>query len=229
MKKEQHILLILPHPDDESFGAGGTIAAHIENGSPITYACLTLGEMGRNMGNPPFANRESLASIRKKELLAATNILGIQDVRLMGFRDKTIEFEDETKIVRMISNLISEVQPSLIITFYPGYGVHPDHDACGAFVVKAVEKLPPEQQPKIHGIAFSHDCEKVLGEADVVHDIRPYAKKKIAAIKAHRSQTALMFEDMETSENIKTNERFQSERFWTYPVKSSKMADNQTR
>lgn len=66
MEKERQVLVIFPHPDDEAFGVSGTIATHIQNGTPVTYACLTLGEMGRNMGNPPFANRETLPDIRKK-------------------------------------------------------------------------------------------------------------------------------------------------------------------
>ena len=49
-----------PHPDDETFSSAGTLASYIEKGIPVTYACLTLGQMGRNLGNPPFATRESL-------------------------------------------------------------------------------------------------------------------------------------------------------------------------
>ncbi len=63
---EQHVLVVFPHPDDEAFGVSGTITSYIKQGTPVTYACLTLGEMGRNLGMPPFATRESLPSIRKK-------------------------------------------------------------------------------------------------------------------------------------------------------------------
>ena len=52
MKDERHVLMIFPHPDDETFSSAGTIASYIENGVPVTYACLTLGQMGRNLGNP---------------------------------------------------------------------------------------------------------------------------------------------------------------------------------
>ena len=59
MTDERHVLVIFPHPDDETFSSAGTIASYIEAGIPVTYACLTLGQMGRNLGNPPFATRES--------------------------------------------------------------------------------------------------------------------------------------------------------------------------
>ena len=102
IKKERHVLVIFPHPDDEAFGVSGTIASYREMGVPVTYACLTLGEMGRNLGNPPFANRETLPQIRKEELEKACEAMGLDDLRMMGFRDKTIEFEDDEKMVKLV-------------------------------------------------------------------------------------------------------------------------------
>lgn len=222
MEKERHVLVVFPHPDDEAFGVSGTIATHAKNGTPVTYACLTLGEMGRNMGNPPFTNRERLPEIRKQELKEAASAIGIQDLRMLGFRDKTIEFEDEEKLTNLILSIIQEVNPSLIITFYPGYSVHPDHDATGAFVVRAVEKIPEEKRPKLNCVAFSKNCIEELGEADIVYDISSVAEKKMAAIMAHRSQTQLMFKDM--AEKLKNEDpqvlaRINFERFWTYKFK----------
>ena len=104
MKKERQILVIFPHPDDEAFGVSGTLAAHIEQGTPVTYACLTLGQMGRNLGNPPFATRESLPNIRKDELIRAMDAIGLTDLRMMGYRDKTLEFEDDNKLTQMVSD-----------------------------------------------------------------------------------------------------------------------------
>ncbi|WP_066367228.1 bacillithiol biosynthesis deacetylase BshB2 [Neobacillus fumarioli] len=219
MKKERHVLVVFPHPDDEAFGVSGTIATHIKSGTPVTYACLTLGEMGRNMGNPPFTNRENLPKIRKKELQEAAHVLGIQDLRMLGYRDKTVEFEDEEKLSNHLLSIIHEVNPSLIITFYPGYAVHPDHDATGAGVVRAVSKLAPDARPTLHCVAFSNNCVEELGEADIIHDISPVIDKKLAAIKAHRSQTEFTFKDM--AEKLKNQDpqvmaRVQFERFWTY-------------
>ena len=101
LQPQRHILIVYPHPDDEAFSIAGTIAYYTKKmNTPVTYACLTLGEMGRNLGNPPFATRESLPEIRRKELQAAAEAMGIQDLRMMGLRDKTIEFEDDEKMVK---------------------------------------------------------------------------------------------------------------------------------
>ena len=71
LQPQRHILIVYPHPDDEAFSVAGTIAYYTKKmNTPVTYACLTLGEMGRNLGNPPFATRESLPEIRRKELVA---------------------------------------------------------------------------------------------------------------------------------------------------------------
>jgi bacillithiol biosynthesis deacetylase BshB2 len=219
MEKQRHVLVVFPHPDDEAFGVSGTIATHVKNGTPVTYACLTLGEMGRNMGNPPFTNRENLPKIRREELKEAARILGIQDLRMLGYRDKTVEFEDDEKLADRILSIINEVNPSLIITFYPGYAVHPDHDATGAAVIRAVEKLPADARPTLHCVAFSNDCVEKLGEADILNNISPVIETKLAAIKAHRSQTEFTFKEM--SEKLKNQDpqvmaRIKYERFWTY-------------
>src|SRR5690554_1740070 len=100
LQPQRHILLIFPHPDDEAFSSAGIIRLYRNMGVPVTYACLTLGEMGRNLGNPPFATRESLPEIRRVELKNACDAMGIEDLRMMGLRDKTIEFEDDEKMVK---------------------------------------------------------------------------------------------------------------------------------
>ncbi len=224
MNPERHVLVVFPHPDDEAFGVSGTISMHIANDTHVTYACLTLGEMGRNLGNPPFATRESLPGIRKKELKKAADAMGIKDLRMMGLRDKTIEFEDDEKMVRLMTGLLDELKPSLVISFYPGYSVHPDHEATGRAVVRAIERLPKNAQPKLHCVAFSKGHQEKIGLPDIVHNVEPYSSQKIAAIKAHISQTAWLLEDMEEKWLNKDEEALKwlnFERFWTYPLQSS--------
>ncbi|AIQ72459.1 MULTISPECIES: bacillithiol biosynthesis deacetylase BshB2 [Paenibacillus] len=214
---EKHILVILPHPDDEAFGISGTLAKHIQNGTQVTYACLTLGEMGRNMGIPPFANRVTLPEIRKKELEESCEAIGIQDLRMLGFHDKTIEFEDQVLLDGQIDALLKELKPSLIITFYPGYSVHPDHDATGAAVIRTVARLPKEERPPVHCIAFANNIVEI-GEPKVINDVRDFLKHKMASIQAHRSQ--FQAAELLGSKPLNDKEiqaRFGTEHFWIYP------------
>lgn len=192
MEKEKHVLVIFPHPDDEAFGVSGTIASYVKAGVPVTYACLTLGQMGRNIGNPPFATRESLPEIRRAELLDAAKAMGITDLRMLGYRDKTVEFEDEVELAESMLALIREVHPSLVITFYPGYSVHPDHEATGRAVVRAIKNMVEEDRPKLYGVAFAHNTLEELGEPHVLHNVEDVEDIKVNTIRSHRSQTQLM-------------------------------------
>ncbi|MFC5448589.1 bacillithiol biosynthesis deacetylase BshB2 [Paenibacillus aestuarii] len=214
----QHILVVLPHPDDECFGLAGTLAQHVKQGDQVTYACLTLGEMGRNMGVPPFANRVSLPQIRKMELEASCSAIGIQDLRMLGFHDKTIEFEDFQTLDGTINAIIQEVRPSRIYTFYPGYSVHPDHDACGAAVIRTVGKLAESERPQVYCMAFSKNHEEAIGQPNVFHDVSSFLKPKVASIQAHRSQFQVpgLHGNVATIPN-ELKERFGTERFWIYP------------
>mgnify|MGYP001235177946 FL=1 len=208
---ENRILVVLPHPDDEAFGLSGSLAKHIDQGAKVTYICLTLGQMGRNLGNPPFANRETLPEVRKNELEQSCRIIGIQDLRLFGLHDKTIEFEDHDRLVERLRSVIDELNPSIIYTFYPGFAVHPDHDATGAVVIRTVQEMPAADRPEVRCLAFSRGCEEVLGKPNIVNDVGDYMKQKVGAIRAHRSQ--FLF-NMDNEAEVKRV--FGTERFWIY-------------
>jgi len=218
---ESQVLVVFPHPDDEAFGVSGTLAQFVDAGIPVTYACLTLGQMGRNLGNPPFATRESLPFIREQELERAAEAIGIKDLRKMGYRDKTLEFEKTEDLANMVGALIDELKPSLIISFYPGHAVHPDHEATADAVVEAVRRLPENERPKLNLVAFSHDTFDVLGSPDVVVDITGYEEQKMRVLEAHASQTGPMLKNLAADSQQAEDARdmwLKTERFYSYTV-----------
>ncbi|MDF9839338.1 MULTISPECIES: bacillithiol biosynthesis deacetylase BshB2 [unclassified Paenibacillus] len=211
------ILAVFPHPDDESFVAAGTLAKYIAGGAQVTFACLTLGEMGRNMGIPPFANRVTLPGIRKRELEDSCRAIGIQDLRMLGFHDKMLEFEDQELLDGTILDMLQELKPSIVITFYPGYSVHPDHDATGAAVIRTIGRLPAEERPVVLCSAFSSNHEQMIGKADVTVDVTAFLSSKMASIQSHRSQfqaAELVGSRVLADEEIRS--RYGTEQFWTY-------------
>ncbi len=219
LQPERQILVVFPHPDDEAFGVSGTLAQYAKAGTPITYACLTLGEMGRNLGNPPFTTREGLPLIRKEELKASCEAIGIKDLRMMGLRDKTVEFEDDEDMVQMITKLIDELNPSLIISFYPNFAVHPDHEATARAVVRAVRRIPEANRPRLYGLAFANNTLDRLGEADIVNDIRDVRDAKWNSMSAHISQTGWMLQEEAKRKDEGATEAdnwFTIERMYTY-------------
>lgn len=193
---ERHVLVVYPHPDDETLASGGTIALYTRDGVPVTYLCTTMGEMGRNMGRPFFATRESLPALREAELREACRILGVTDLRLMGIRDKTVEFVDPDHLARLVRAVVDDVQPSLVITYHPEHGVHPDHCALGHATVRALADIPADRRPVLHTRGFGKRLSEI-GEPDITIDATPVMDIKMAATLAHRSQTESMFAERE--------------------------------
>jgi LmbE family N-acetylglucosaminyl deacetylase len=136
---ENTILAIFAHPDDETFGVGGTLARYADRGAPITMVSATRGEVGE-IAPGTDATPETLGAHREQELRDAMAILGVSDVRFLGFRDSGMKGTHENKhpdalinqpedaVTEAMVRIIREVRPRVIVTWDEsgGYG-HPDH------------------------------------------------------------------------------------------------------
>jgi LmbE family N-acetylglucosaminyl deacetylase len=110
------VLAVVAHPDDESFGCGGTLAKHALAGLRTNVVCLTC-------------NPEN----RKTEFDAATRVLGVEVTLWMG---KSIQVE--SGLIKKVSDIIDEVRPSVIVTHIP-FDYHREHRACYSVVKEAIE------------------------------------------------------------------------------------------
>ncbi|MBI5565327.1 MAG: PIG-L family deacetylase [Chloroflexi bacterium] len=138
-------MLAFPHPDDESFGPGGTIAKYAREGAEAHYVCATRGEVGtvdaeliKPYDHLPADQR--LGALRGQELRAAADVLGLTGLHYLGYRDSGMTGSADNRDPRAFVNanpveatgrlvkLIREIKPQVIVTFDPfgGYG-HPDH------------------------------------------------------------------------------------------------------
>ena len=88
--------------------------------------------------------------------------------------------------------MIEETNPSVIISFYPKFAVHPDHEATAEAVVRTVGRMPKEKRPRLQLVAFSNDAPDILGEPDILNDISQYKEIKLKAFEAHKSQTSFL-------------------------------------
>ncbi|MBN2045762.1 MAG: PIG-L family deacetylase [Anaerolineales bacterium] len=139
MNKSGKILAVLAHPDDESFGMGGTLAMYTRQGVEVHLICATKGEAGEV--DPEFLQGyDSIASRRESELLCASEHLGIARVHFMGYRDSGMPGSKDNqhpkalinapleKVAEEIVAYIRKFQPDLVLTFDPVGGYHhPDH------------------------------------------------------------------------------------------------------
>ena len=91
---------------------------------------------------------------------------------------KLLNLKPKDEIDNMVKSLIDELNPSLIISFYPGYSVHPDHEATAGSSNKNSKPYGKIRTSKLHLVAFSNDTYSDLGEPDVNIDITGYEERK---------------------------------------------------
>lgn len=199
-------LVVVAHPDDLDFGAGGTIAAWTEQGISVTYCIVTDGDAG---GFDPAVPRSDIAGIRQAEQRAAAKELGVEDVVFLGYPDGRLTVSVELR--RDISRVIRQARPHRVLTQSPErnwdrvYASHPDHLAAGEAALCAV--YPDARNPFAHLelAAQGHEAwtvEQVWvmggagGLADHYVDVTDTFDRKLAALRAHVSQTAHM-DDLE--------------------------------
>lgn len=124
---KRRILLLLAHPDDETFGPGASIARYSDEGADVYLATATRGEAGM-VGDPPVTDREHLGEVRAAELLCAAGILGIRKVVFLGFEDGKLAATPRERLVGKAVEQIRWIRPHVLIGFGPeGVSRHPDH------------------------------------------------------------------------------------------------------
>jgi LmbE family N-acetylglucosaminyl deacetylase len=147
----QPLLAVFAHPDDETFGAAGVMAAAVERGVPVTVISATRGEAGES-SIPGLDDPERLGVVRERELREAMRQIGVSDVRLLGYRDSGmagsplaehplafVRVPVETAAARLVPHIRS-VRPHVILTFGPeGLYGHPDHLHMHHIALRAIQ------------------------------------------------------------------------------------------
>lgn len=152
MNQERVLLAVLAHPDDESFGMGGTLAMYAQQGVAVHLICATRGEAGE-VDSEYLEGFESIEARREHELRCAAQILGLAGVHFLDYRDSGMAGSDENghpqalaaapeeEVAAKIAHYIRQLRPQVVITFDPigGYR-HPDHIAIHNATVLAFER-----------------------------------------------------------------------------------------
>lgn len=135
------LLGIFAHPDDETLCAGGTFAKYASGGADVRVVSLTKGGAGQ-IRDASAATRASLRAVRAEELVAAGEELGLSETRCLDYHDGELSGVDSRVLVRLASELLSELDPDVVVTFAPdGFSGHPDHVAVGAAVTAACYEM----------------------------------------------------------------------------------------
>jgi LmbE family N-acetylglucosaminyl deacetylase len=195
------ILVIAAHPDDVDFGVAGTIAGWTDNGIEVVYCIVTDGDAG---GSDPSVSRPDMAALRRVEQTAAAKCVGVHDLRFLGYPDGQVEAT--LGLRKDLARVVRQVRPDRVVGQSPDRNYariqasHPDHRAVGAATLDAV--YPDARNlfafPELladEGLEPWTVREVWLSASPQAHhyvDVTATFSRKVAALRAHESQTGQM-------------------------------------
>lgn len=185
------LLVVIAHPDDESFPMGGTLAKYAAEGIRVVLVSATRGEAGI-----PALGPAETARRRETELKAAARTLGVSRLVFLDYEDGQFDQADAEQVIAQLLEIIRQENPAVVITFGPdGISGHPDHIATYRFVTRAFERanlpgrlfylMPSEATQQGCGIAPSQTA---AGGPVASIDITDFRLVKVLAMQCHASQ-----------------------------------------
>lgn len=192
----ERILVVTAHPDDVDFGAAGSVATWTDQGVVVTYCVATDGDAG---GFDPAVPRADVPAIRRAEQTAAAAVVGVRDVRFLGYPDGRLQPTLELR--RDIARVIRQVRPQRVVGASPVrdfqriHASHPDHLAAGEAALAAVypDARNPFAFPEL--LAEGHEPWTVdevwlmaTPTPDVFVDVTDALDRKVQALLCHHSQ-----------------------------------------
>ncbi len=209
------VLAVFAHPDDESLACGGTLARLSDAGARIVLVCASHGEAG-SISDPSLVPDGDLGRVRAQELRAAAAGLGAAEVIVLDHPDGSLRWRDVPELHAEIVMMIERFRPDAVITFAEdGLYWHLDHIGVYERTLTAVRSfgagapplycvtMPPGVMRELAEAAYAKGCAKAdsgfweidpdafgsearLGTFAI--DVRPWAARKLAALRCHRTQ-----------------------------------------
>lgn len=156
----RRLLLVVAHPDDETFGCGSLIADAASGGADVTVCCATRGEAGELVDGCELGGG-TLADLRVRELQEAGGVLGARAFELLDFVDSGMEGPagSETlvgapleSVVEAVTAVLDRVDPDVVVTLDPtGGDGHRDH-------VRIAEATTAAARRRSSGASLYHWC-----------------------------------------------------------------------
>lgn len=161
---------VLAHPDDETFGTGGTLIRYAREGIEVHSLCLTEGEKGWAGVDDDIVPRELVGPTRASELAEAGRRMGLASVTCLRYPDSGLAGVREEWVVRDIVRWLRRVRPEVVIIWGPdgGYG-HPDHIAAGECALKAIELAGVQRyEPEAGAHWHAKRCYRFVAAAELI-------------------------------------------------------------
>jgi LmbE family N-acetylglucosaminyl deacetylase len=170
------ILVLAPHPDDETIGCGAALYMHSQIGCHIRVVFLTDGRFGRLTG----MSEEETVLARRNEAQAAAAVLGIQEVVFWDYKDELLQCTAES--VQRLRDELQEYQPELV--YLPHVlDEHRDHWITNKIFIAAAQDTPLRN-------VLGYET-WTPGNPNYLINITPVMDKKIEAINCYETQQRL--------------------------------------
>ena len=203
------MMVVTAHPDDEAGNFGGSLRLYAEQGVETYVVCLTPGQAATHRGGA--RNDQELAAMRRSEFAASCEILKVSRGIVLDYPDGKLHRQDLYRVVCDLTLLVRQFRPQIILTFGSEGGVtaHTDHSMAGIFATLAFqwagrsnrypdqisEHTSPHRAQKLYYSTTDFtlpDRQPItFPPATAVIDIGAGLETKIAAFKAHKSQSSL--------------------------------------
>jgi len=170
-----NVLVVAPHPDDESIGCGGTLRLHVERGDRVDVAYLTSGELGLEELAPDAARK-----VREEEAEQAAALLGLNRLTFLRHPDWFVGDVGDA-VQQDLRRLIEAEAPDRVLSPHPGEA-HPDHAAAAGIVYRVSDLLG---RPFVHA---AYEVWTPMSDFDDVEDISGVMETKLAAVRTYASQ-----------------------------------------
>ena len=193
----KRVLCISAHPDDNEFSISGTIARWTRDGCTVVFCLVTSGSAGTNEHTPV---NDGLVPLRERECWDSAKILGVKEIVFLRYQDGIVE--PTLGLRRDLTRVIREHRPDVVICSDPtvrwyghGYLNHPDHRAVASAALDAI--FPSAETrfifPELLAEGLEpHKVKEVFINGsqppDTWVDIGDTLDRKVAALKAHKSQ-----------------------------------------
>ena len=178
----QRVLVLSPHPDDETIGCGGTLCQHVRNGDRVAVIFLTSGDAGGH-----GMTREQTIKVREAEAMRAAKLLKLGPIEF--WRQPDGAMKETPELIERLAKAIKRLKPDVVYLPHDRE-MHPDHRTAVRLLKRALAKV--RQQPDI----LMFEVWTPLQRMDHIVDISPFIEKKLKAIRLYRSQNdALGFDE----------------------------------
>ena len=173
------VLVLSPHPDDEAIGCGGTILRHVAQGDDVRVVFLTSGEKGGHGRSEAETMR-----VREREAGEAAKILGLHHLEFWREPDNALR-ATTAAIDRLRKTLVS-FRPHTVYLPHDKE-THTDHRASVRLLRQALRAVTVKR-PDV----LMFEVWTPTQQLDEIVDISPYLETKLRAVRAYRSQCAVM-------------------------------------